>query len=178
MGSISSHPPVLPILAATSSDEATLEWARDQVIRHWGPVALASDAFAFVETDYYRATMGPDLRKQFFAIEQLIDPARLASMKCQTNAWEEAYSQLGTSSYPRPINLDPGYLTEAKLVLASTKDHSHRIYLNKGIYGEITLYYRDHCWQQHDWTYPDYRRHDYQQFFDQCRSYLRERLHS
>ena len=73
----------------------------------------------------------------------------------------------------RPLNLDPGYLTEAKLVLASTKDHAHRIYLSQGIYAEVTLSYRRGRWRHHDWTYPDYQRGDYQAFFDQCRDYFR-----
>ena len=41
----------------------------------------------------------------------------------------------------RCINLDPGYLTLAKIVLASTKDYSHRIYLKDGIHAEVTLIY-------------------------------------
>jgi hypothetical protein len=74
---------------------------------------------------------------------------------------------------PRPLNLDPGYLTPAKLVLASTKDHAHRIYLSRGIYAEVTLFYKDRHWQPREWTFPDYRRADYQEFFSQCRAYLR-----
>jgi hypothetical protein len=74
---------------------------------------------------------------------------------------------------PRPLNLDPGYLGLGKLVLASTKDHAHRLYLSRGIYAEVTLNYQDRGWRHHDWTFPDYRRADYQQFFSQCRDYLR-----
>ena len=63
----------------------------------------------------------------------------------------------------------------AKLVLASTKDHAHRLYLAQGIYAEVTLYYKDRQWQHRDWTFPDYRREDYQQFFSACRELLRRR---
>jgi hypothetical protein len=71
------------------------------------------------------------------------------------------------------LNLDPGYITQAKLVLASTKDHAHRIYLADGIFAEVTLSYKHRRWQPHEWTFPDYRRDDYQAFFTQCRDYLR-----
>jgi hypothetical protein len=73
------------------------------------------------------------------------------------------------------LNLDPGYLTPAKLVLASTKDHAHRLYLARGIYAEVTLYFKGRRWQYRDWTFPDYRRDDYQQFFSACRELLRRR---
>ena len=75
----------------------------------------------------------------------------------------------------RPLNLDPGYITLAKLVLASTKDHSHRIYLGQGIYAEITLDLSRGGWQPSEWTYPDYRRADFHQFFVHCRDYLKRR---
>jgi len=55
------------------------------------------------------------------------------------------------------MNLDPGYLTMAKIVLASTKDFSHRIYLERGIYGEVTLYYKENTFNALPWTYPDYQ---------------------
>jgi hypothetical protein len=73
------------------------------------------------------------------------------------------------------LNLDPGYLTAAKLVLASTKDHAHRIYLRGGVYAEVTLNFRAGQWQMLPWTYPDYRRDDYQSFFTTCRELLMRR---
>ncbi|MBI4006928.1 MAG: DUF4416 family protein, partial [Planctomycetes bacterium] len=78
----------------------------------------------------------------------------------------------------RPINLDPGYISEAKLVLASTKDFSHRIYLGKGIYAEVTLQYRNEQYESLPWTFPDYRTQQYQQFFLRVRSLYKEKLKS
>jgi hypothetical protein len=67
-------------------------------------------------------------------------------------------------------------LTEAKLVLATTKDRDHRLYLGRGIFAEVTLYYqRTAGWQTREWTYPDYRSAAYQAFFQQCRDYLRRK---
>jgi hypothetical protein len=172
MGEIRDSTPVLLIIAAISRHEAALEWAQERCAEHFGPVALASEAFDFTETDYYTATMGAGLKKQFFAFERLVDPAALAGIKCETNRWEREYAELGRHDEPRPLNLDPGYITPAKLVLASTKDHAHRLYLRDGIYAELTLAYRDRQWQSLEWTYPDYRRDDYQRFFTQCRERL------
>jgi len=141
-------------------------------VAQFGPIVLASTPFDFTETDYYTSTMGADLKKQFLAFERLIDPATLAEIKCETNHWEAEYAALGLHEEPRPLNLDPGYITPAKLVLASTKDHAHRLYLSGGIYAEITLMYRERRWQPLEWTYPDYRREDFQEFFTQCRRWL------
>jgi hypothetical protein len=172
MGDIHVPAPVVLILAASSRYEAALEWARERCYQHHGPAVLSSDRFDFIETDYYAATMGTGLKKQFLAFEKLIDPAALASIKRETNEWEVDYAAVGRHPEERPLNLDPGYLTPAKLVLATTKDHAHRMYLRDGIFAEVTLVYRQRNWQPLDWTYPDYRRDDYQGFFTQCREWL------
>lgn len=173
MGEITQPAGVLLILAAFSRHAAALDWARERAVAAWGPVALASPRFDFTETDYYQPTMGAGIQKCFWAFERLIDPAALVEVKIETNAWEAEYATKGGHVEPRPLNLDPGYLTPAKLVLASTKDHAHRLYLSRGIYAEVTLFYKDRRWQHRDWTFPDYRRGDYQQFFAECREHLR-----
>jgi hypothetical protein len=174
MGSPADPSSVLLIVAAFSRHDSALAWAREKTAAAWGPIALVSPAFEFTETNYYQSTMGGSLKKQFLAFQHPIDPSRLAELKLQANEWESEYAALQQHSEPRPLNLDPGYITLAKLVLASTKDHAHRIYLGQGIYAEITLYFRDGCWQPGPWTYPDYRRPDFQQFFDLCRDYLKQ----
>lgn len=173
MGAISTPTPVLLLIAASSRYEAALAWGLRRSEAEFGPVAAVSDAFDFTETNYYDAEMGAGLKKQFWVFAAPIDPGRLAAIKRQTNLWEAEYAALEAHPEPRPLNLDPGYLTLAKLVLASTKDHAHRMYLADGIYAEVTLAYRRGGWQPHDWTYPDYRRADFQQFFTRCRERLR-----
>jgi hypothetical protein len=175
MGEPSPPESALRLLAAFSRHAGALAWAREQAEQAWGKVALASPVFAFRETDYYQATMGSALDKVFFVFEPLLDPAELVDAKLSANDWERQYAAAAGHEEQRPLNLDPGYLTSAKLVLASTKDHAHRIYLARGIYAEVTLSYRDRCWQPHPWTFPDYRRADYQEFFTIARNYLRTR---
>jgi hypothetical protein len=172
MGLVSQPSPVLLIVAATSRYLDVLRVGLEQCETRFGAAAGVSEAFSFTETDYYAAEMGVDLKKQFWAFQE-IDPGRLAAIKRQTNDWETEFAALKLHPEPRPLNLDPGYITLAKLVLASTKDHAHRIYLNDGIYAEVTLAYRRGGWQAFPWTYPDYRRHDFQEFFTRCRESLR-----
>jgi hypothetical protein len=126
------------LLAAFSRHVGALDWAFAKAGDMWGPVALSSSPFDFTETEYYASTMGPDLKKVFWAFLRPIDPCDLAVIKRQTNGWEEEFVAAakrgevlddsgGRIVEERPLNLDPGYLTTAKLVLASTKDHAHRI---------------------------------------------------
>jgi hypothetical protein len=161
------------ILVAFSRHAAALDWARQWGRQQLGEVALESPRFRFVETDYYDEEMGRGLQKTFFAFRRLVPPDALVAAKLQSNAAEQQFAATSGLAEARPLNLDPGYLSESKFLLASTKDHAHRVYLGQGIYAEITLRFRHHAWQPWDWTYPDYRRRDYRDFLAACRDEYR-----
>lgn len=169
--------PTLQIVAVFSRYAEALDWAGERVQQRWGATALASPRFDHSETSYYESDMGSGLQKQFFVVEGGYDPADLATSKLESNAWENDFKEKSTSNYPetRPVNIDPGYLTLTKLVLASAKDRAHRIYLRDGIYAEECLYYLK-GWQSRPWTYPDYRRADFHAFFESTREYLKRSL--
>jgi uncharacterized protein DUF4416 len=177
MGGVRPVEPVLFLTAVFSRYPQALDWAREKTAAAWGAVALASPRFVFDATDYYQPTMGPGIEKCFYVYETLADPALLVERKLAANAWEVEYARTAGHQEPRPLNIDPGYLTSAKLVLASTKDHAHRIYLARGIFAEVTLFYKDRQWQPRDWTFADYRRADYQAFFDSARQYFQQHRH-
>ena len=175
MGTIAEPKPVLLLLGAFSRHDAALDWARKTAEAHWGPIALTSEVFLFDDTNYYEQTMGAGLKKMFLAFESLIDPALLIDIKLRTNDLEEQYRAENDHPETRPLNLDPGYVTEAKLVLATTKDRDHRIYLGRGIFAEVTLHYYRGVWTKHPWTYPDFQSSGYHNFLTECRDYLRGR---
>jgi len=178
--------PALLIAPVFSADPALIETARGALADRWGPVALTSDPFAFDETAYYEAEMGPGLQLTLYAFERLIDPSQLPEMKRASNRLEQELARwraehsgrtlAGSTVSSRPVNIDPGYLTEAKFVLATTKDRDHRLYLRDGVFAEITLRYTHGAWRAFEWTYPNYQRADYQAFLSRCREYYRERL--
>ena len=99
------------------------------------------------------------------------DPLKTATQHCREALKNSLEKGLADAQYavPRPINIDPGYVTPAKLVLATTKDRAHRIYLGRGIYAEVTLTYAKKAFQSMPWTYPDYRSEPYRRFFEQVR---------
>ena len=174
MGEIRRPAAVMPLLAACSCDDGALLWSELRAKERWGDIIAVSPRFDFVETDYYYASMGKPLYKCFWAFGDLIDPGQLAALKRETNAWEMEYAGCTDIEVARPLNLDPGYITLGKLVLASTKDHAHRVYAGDGIFAEVTLRFRKGSWEAFEWTYPDYRRADYWKFFDTVREALRK----
>lgn len=119
----------------------------------WGPVDYASDPFTFAFTHYYDAEMGSPIDRFFVSFDRLVDPACLAKTKQETNAIEDLFRENGS----RKVNLDPGLLSLARFVLATTKENAHRIPLAEGIYAEITLLYGKGSFQPLPWTYPDFR---------------------
>ena len=174
MGDITQHRPVLLIVAMVSRYVDALSWSIQQLSKTHGPVALESPVYDFVETQYYQKTMGDDLKKQFVAFEQLISPDAIVAAKINSNQLEIQFADQNEYPQQRPVNLDPGYISEAKLVLATTKDRDHRLYIADGIFAEVTLHYRSKTWCSSRWTYPDYQRADFQQYFTKCRQHLRD----
>lgn len=168
--------PMLLLVAAFSRHPSALAWARSRLEEHFGPVALASEPYSFHHTAYYRATMGPDLRKQLLAFANLVPGDALATIKLQTNALEEELAAQRQFPEPRPLNLDPGLLTLGKLILATTKDQAHRIYLGQGIFAEVTLHYQGGGFRPWPWTYADYREPAVLEFLQQARQFYRRRL--
>jgi len=144
---------------------------------HAGPVDATSELWPFDFTDYYQVEMGDDLLRRFVSFERLIDPVELAGFKILTNQLEARLCRdCGLPESHRPANLDPGYVTTSKLVLATTKDYGHRIYLRDGIYAESTMHYIDGRWVPWPWTYPDYADARYHAFFEQVRELYKQKL--
>lgn len=167
--------PVALVVGMLSAFPETFAAAESDLAAEWGPVALRSEVMPHEFTDYYAVEMGGPLKRLFVAFERWIDPGQLAAIKLRTNAIERRIADLGRWPVTRPVNLDPGYIAPSKLVLASCKDYTHRIYLGQGVYAETTLGYTGGRWQSYGWTYPDYRTAQYQAFFDRVRRDLLER---
>ncbi len=141
--------------------EKTLEWK-------FGPIDFRTALLDFAYTDYYEPEMGGNLKRQFISFRKLINPERLPDIKLYTNKVE--LQQSATKTKPsRKVNIDPGYITDAKLVLATTKDHQHRICLSKGVYAEVTLKFVDKTFLPWEWTYRDYHTKEYVDIFNEIR---------
>ena len=174
MGQIRQVEPVKLFVGMLSAYPVAFTDAEAALVGRLGPLDLRSDLFAHEFTEYYRDEMGQPLVRLFVSLERLIAPDQLPAIKRLTNEIENRMA--GEKRWPvvRPVNLDPGYIAPSKLILASTKDFSHRIHLQEGIYAEVTLRYVRGIWKELEWTYPDYRTPAYHKFFTQVRGRLME----
>ncbi len=162
------------IVGLLAAETDVLRRARQKLAHRFGAIDLESTPLPFSETDFYAAEMGAPLTRQFLAFESLVRPDDLAEIKQVTNALERDIADERVAlDILRPANIDPGYVELSKLVLATTKDRAHRIYLSGGIWAEVTLQFHDGAWTPQPWTYPDYRRTDYHDFLSAVRDRLR-----
>ena len=171
--------PVKLIIGAIFASEGILIKAKETLARKFGPVDFQSESVPFDCTSYYEKEMGPNLKRQFLSFKKLIRPERLAAIKLYTNGLERRLSrERRTTSHERSrtINLDPGYISASKLVLATCKNYSHRVYLDKGIYAEVTLNFQNGTFAAWPWTYPDYKSDGYIQSFNTIRQAYIEQL--
>ena len=171
MGIISKPEPVNLIIGLLSGIPDTFETAEAELEKRYGPIDLKSDLIPFTRTKYYESEMGNNIIRKFIGFKELIDPVTLASIKIVSNDLECQISGNNRYNLDRAINIDPGYLCKSRIILASTKDFSHRIYLRDGIFAEVTLMYnsKGRTYKHLQWTFPDYRTTEYISFFNSAR---------
>lgn len=177
MGALRRVRRVKLICGMISGDPDLMRRAQQLLARRFGEVDIASEVWPFDATDYYVPEMGLDLKRMLLSFSPLIDPGRIAEIKIETNALEAAIcDDVGAPREARPVNLDPGYVGMSKVVLATTKDYSHRVYIGQGIYAEVTLHWQENGWKPWPWTYPDYAGGQYFEFLTRARNRLREQV--
>jgi hypothetical protein len=179
MGVIHDFNPVKLFVGALVSNRQLIPEIERRLTTLYGAVDHRSEIVPFDFTDYYEKEMGASIDRVFFSFETLIQADRLPAIKRATNALEEEFFGAGPDGPDgpaRPVNLDPGYLENAKVVLASTKNFYHRIYLGEGIFGEVTMRFTNNTFQFFPWTYPDYQSPDYLDFFIRTRQIYRSQL--
>ena len=168
MGTPGKPDPVKLVCAVMGRDESMLARGRGLLAERYGPVDLAGPVYDFSFSSYYEPEMGTGLIKQFLGFEPLVDPENLAEIKRACNDMEAGAAR--SDGLPgRGLNIDPGYVNGAQLVLATTKNYSHRIYIGKGIYAEVTLLYTRGEFTPMPWTYRDYRTEEALAFFTRAR---------
>ncbi len=153
--------------------ERLFDAVRERIAARFGPLEPGDESpvFPFPATRTYAPTMGagPLLRKFLFLRDPWPQEA-LAAVKRGAIAIEEDVARAERVPVSRPVNIDPGILNDCRVVLASTKDHAHRIYRGDGIWEELTLVFHRGRFEPLPWTYPDFRNPDYAEYFARIRA--------
>lgn len=172
MGAIEPFAQNKLIMGVLSTSPEQKEALRHLLVEEFGPIDYESQEFDFDFTDYYVPEMGSGIKRFFYSFVNLVNPDDLPDIKIRTNGLEEKFAIDGS----RKINLDPGLLSLSSLILATTKNNVHRIPLQKGIYGEVTLMYVNKEYQTLPWTYADYRTPAFHAIFKEMRTLLKKRI--
>ncbi|MBN1348532.1 DUF4416 family protein [candidate division KSB1 bacterium] len=157
--------PVKLIIGILYTDDALLANALDLLKPELGDIDYQSPVYEFNISEYYFAEMGHPIQRMFISFGRLVNPKELAPIKIQTNAIED---QLAVQSN-RKVNLDPGYLDFDKFVLASAKYNGQKVYLDLGIWADLTLRYEKGNFYPFPWSFPDFKRGLYNAAFQRMR---------
>ncbi len=150
------------------SDEQKFHDAIGFLIDRFGVIDFMTKPRLFTETSYYEREMGSPIFRVYMTFEDLVNQDEIVSIKLTTNQLEMELSNEGK----RCVNIDPGLLSEERLVLATGKNYTHRIYLRDGIYADLTLIYRNGSYNTLPWTYRDYKNKDLLHFLGVARQRL------
>ena len=162
------------IVGVIYNDEDIYNRALKMLTDAFGEIDGESERFSFSKefSDYYDDELGGEGLRVIFSFKDTVDPARQADIKIATNEMERILSEDGK----RRINLDPGFISPGRLMLATTKKTGFRIPLEKGIYTELTLFWAKGEWHKLPWSYRDYQSERVQRFLTETRKkYLDER---
>ena len=156
------------IMGVIFSDREKFETAMSVLREKFGPTDFSTEEFSFSKefSNYYDEEVGGEAIRRIFSFERLVEPDRQAEIKTFTNELELKLSDDGVN---RKVNLDPGFLSHGRLMLATTKKTGFRIPLSDGIYTELTLFYARGRWQKLPWTYRDYQSVRVQSFLAEVR---------
>jgi hypothetical protein len=157
--------PVKLVASLFSPQTDLVESVIEELAEMFGPVDFVGPQIPFDRTTYYAREMGWPLYRRFVSFENLVAAEQLPLLKLKTNQVEQRHLHEGR----RQVNIDPGYLSPERLILATGKNYVHRVYLSAGIYADLTLLFQRGTFAALGWTYPDYRDPDTIQLFNGIR---------
>lgn len=176
MGKAKKPRPVKLVIGMLAKNKKLFDRIEEFFIKEFGEIDFKSPVVSFEYTDYYKPEMGGPLKKKFISFKRPIAPEDISKIKVITNSLEKKFSKQKKTSLCRQINIDPGYISDSKFILATTKDYFHRIYLARGMYAEVTLAWKNGSFKPFEWTYTDYKTKEYIDILNTIRgAYMEER---
>jgi hypothetical protein len=158
-------PKPVKLFCGLVAQAGAIDLARSLLAEAFGEIDCESPVLRFDFTTYYREEMGEGLVRRWVAFTPLRERAYLARAKHLTIPIEDRLAVGGR----RVVNIDPGYVDAAQVVLSTAKNYSHRLYIGMGYYAEVTLTYEHKAFKFLGWTYPDYQTPEALDFFSRVR---------
>lgn len=160
------------IVAVLYQDDGTFNQVLDLLAEEFSNIDYVGQSFPFTDSDYYEAEMGTQLKRKVISFEKLESPGNLVSAKQTTRKIEERLSvNLG-----RTVNLDIGYLDMFKVILASYKGRSNKVYMSDNIWSDFVLYFEKGAYQSFVWSFPDFKSGKYNADLMEIRTLYKKQL--
>lgn len=163
----------LPVFAFSFKDYQILLKALRDVSNIVDSVGWVSKVFYFDSIQhYYSREMGIDILKVFTYFKTVVPKDELYKLKLLSLELENKYR----NENKRQVNIDPGYIDEANLVLFSSKGRAARIYIKDKVFSELEYVFLNNEFMDMFWTYEDYKHKEVKEFFKEARKmYLKLR---
>jgi len=168
--------PARYFFAIAASSRAAHHESERLIAEKLGSLDFRSEIINFSDfSTYYDQEFGGHCWKYLVALKAPLPVDQIVPIKLLTEQIEAELAHETEGGRQRTVNIDPGFVTGWQVVLASVKIHSHRIYVNRGVYCELTLLYRDKAFQSFPWTYNDYQSPPFLDFLNKLRrEYVRQ----
>ncbi|MFP4070944.1 MAG: DUF4416 family protein [Desulfovibrionales bacterium] len=166
------HPAQLVVSMLSSRWDEVWAGCRALLEERFGPLDYETGLIPFTHTSYYDQELGTPLFRRLLGFSRLVPQETLPDIKLWTNGLEQEYLLQGQ----RTINLDPGLLTLERLILATGKNFTHRVYLRDGIWADLTLIFQRGGWRTLPWTFSDYADHRLQRHLTAMRKRYDEKI--
>jgi len=172
LGVIHPHPPVKLICGVLRHPDQPVQAIHLAIEQRWGPIAEQTVWFDFSHTQYYKKEMGDGLKKQYLSIESLVAVDRMPAIKMESNNAENQFSKEGR----RRANIDPGYMADAKVLMVTTKNLAHRVYIGQNLFVDLQLIYKKDSYYPTPWAFADIREPVVIRFFNTVREGYQRQL--
>lgn len=134
----------------------------------FGELLFISEKSKFKYTNYYTSEMGEGLNRVFIFFKEKQEKNALIKIKKFSDLLENEF----LVNLKRTINIDPGFFSKENIILATNKGFTHRVYLDDGVYADLTLYYKGHSYKFLDWTFSEYKSEEIINMFNSLRHNL------
>ena len=160
------------VAAVLYQEDRFLHDAYERLENTFSKIDIQGQFYPFQVSDYYEQEMGADLKRGVISFEKLVHPGFLAESKLKTRELEQNLANAGS----RRVNIDIGYLDLYKVVLASFKARSNKLYVSDGVWADIVLVFEKGQFGTLQWGFPDFKSGIYNEALVSIRNRYKQQL--